>query len=154
MAALQRPCSDSPAYRYLAVFKTIAEPFTRQRIVIVDPGDRWQLRQVRCIRQHFRKRHSNRKPCEEDLIHSAVQSAVDWGRWHVVFKQLRVFDLVGALSLQRPPRDFRIHDKGGAFTGGIEHKRIRRIWGRLRIEYAEAVANIHLRFEMRRLAAI
>src|SRR5437588_1887362 len=154
MAALQRPCSDSPAYRYLAVFKTSAKPFTRQRTIVVDPGDRWQLRQVRCIRQHFRKRHSARKLCEESLVHSAVQSAVDWGGWHVIFKQLRVFELVGALFLQRPPRDFRIHDKGGAFVGGIEHKRIRRIWGRLRIEYVEAIAHIHLRFEMRRLEVI
>src|SRR5437667_4380396 len=154
MAALQRPCSDSPAYRYLAVFKTSAKPFTRQRTIVVDPGDRWQLRQVRCIRKHFRKRHSDRKPCEENLIHSAVQSAVDWGGWHIVFKQLRVFDLVGALFLQRPPRDFRIDDKDGAFTGGIEHKRIRRIrWG-LRIEYIEAITHIHLGFEMRRLEVI
>src|ERR1700754_1407904 len=63
-----------------------AKPFTRQRTIVVDPGDRWQLRQVRCIRQHFRKRHSARKLCEESLIHSAVQSAVDWGGWHGVFK--------------------------------------------------------------------
>src|SRR6266436_7033718 len=154
MAALQRPYSDSPAYRYLAVFKTSAEPFTRQRIVIVDPGDRWQLRQVRCIRQHLRKRHSDRKPCEENLIHSAVQSAVDWGGWHVVLEQLRVFGLVGALFLQRLPRDFRIHDKGGAFTGGIERERIRRIRGSLRVEYIAAITHIHLGFEMRRLEVI
>lgn len=51
-----------------------------KRTIVVDPGDRWQLRQLRCIRQHFRKRyHCARKPCEENLIHSAVQSAVDWG---------------------------------------------------------------------------
>src|SRR6266481_2628086 len=56
--------------------------------------------------------------------------------------------------LGRLARDFRIHDKGGAFIGGIEHKRIRRIWGRLRIEYVEAIAHIHLRFEMRRLEVI
>src|SRR5262249_61006878 len=73
-----RPYAESPAYSYLAEFKTSAKPFTRQRPIVVDPGDRWQLRQVRCIRQHFRKRHSDRKPCEENLIHSAVHSAVDW----------------------------------------------------------------------------
>src|SRR6516225_5549459 len=100
-----------------------AKRFTRQRTVTVDPGDRWQLRQVRCIRQHFRKPHSARKPRDENLIHSAVQSAVCWGGWHLGFKQLRVFALIGALFLQRPPRDFR----GGAFTGGIEQKRKRPI---------------------------
>src|SRR5262245_26769147 len=148
------PYAESPAYSDLAEFKTSAKPFTRQRTIAVDPGDRWQLRQVRCIRQHLRQRHSDRKACEENLIHSAVQSAVDWGGWHVVFKQLRVFDLVGALFLQRPPRDLRIHDKGGALTGGIEHERIRRIRGRLRIEYIAAIAHIHLGFEMRRLEVI
>src|SRR5260370_21388712 len=96
MAALQRPCSDSPAYRYLAVFKTSAKPFTRQRTIVVDPGDRWQLRQVRCIRQHLRQRHPDRKPCEEKLIHSAVQPAVDWGGWAVVFKNMR------GICLRRP----------------------------------------------------
>src|SRR5215813_4805333 len=116
------PYSQSPAYRYLAAVKTIAKPFTRYRIIVVDPGDRRQLRQVRCIRQHLRQRHPDRKPREKNLIHSAVQPAIDWGGWHVVFEQLRVFGLVGALFLQRSPRDFRIHDKGGAFTGGIEHE--------------------------------
>src|SRR6516164_10005243 len=90
------PYSESPAYSYLAEFQTSAKPFTRQRTVVVDPGDRWQLRQLRCIRQHLRKRHSYRKPCEENLVHSAVQPAVDWDGWHVVFEQLRVFGLVGA----------------------------------------------------------
>src|SRR5262245_64567382 len=80
------PYSESPAYSYLAAVKTIAKPFTRHRIIVVDPRDRRQLRQVRCIRQHLRQRHPDRKPCEENLIHSAVQSAVDWGGWHVVFK--------------------------------------------------------------------
>src|SRR5260370_1782335 len=122
MAALQRTCSDSPAYRYLAVFKTSAKPFTRQRTIVVDPGDRWQARHVRCIRQHLRQRHPDRKPCEENLIHSAVQPAVDWSGWHVVFEQLRVFGLIGALSLHRPPRDFRIHDKDGAFTAALCHR--------------------------------
>ena len=131
-----------------------AEPFTRQRTIVVDPGDRWQLRQVRCIRQHFRKRHSARKLCEENLIHFAVQSTVDWGGWHIVFKQLRVFELVGALFLQRRPHDFRIYDKSGAFIVGVEHKRIWRIWTRLRIKYVDAIAHIHLRFEMRRLEVI
>src|SRR6266404_3753283 len=154
MAALQRPCSESPAYRYLAEFKTSAKPFTRQRTIVVDPGDRWQLRQVRCIRQHLRQRHPDRKPCEENLIHSAIQSAVDWGGWHVVLEQLSVFGLVGALFLQRLPRDFRIHDKGGAFTGGIERERIRRIRGSLRVEYIAAITHIHLGFEMRRLEVI
>ena len=60
-------------------------------------------------------------------IHTAVQSAVDWGGRHVVFEQLRVFELVGALFLQRRPRDFRVHDKVGAFAGGIEHERTGRI---------------------------
>src|SRR5215469_12340097 len=146
--------SESEAYRDLAAVKTIAKPFTRHRIIVVDPGDRRQLRQVRCIRHHLRQRHPDRKPCEENLIHSAVQPAVDWGGWHVVFEQLRVFKLVGALFLQRPPRDLRIHDKGGAFTGGNEHKRIQRIWWRLCIEYIEPIAHIHLRFEMRRLEVI
>jgi hypothetical protein len=141
------PYWESPAYSYLAEFKTSGKPFTRQRTIVVDPGDWGQLRKVRCIRQHFRKRHSARKPCEENLIHSAVQSAVDWGDRHVVFKQLRIFALVGALFLQRPPRDFRIHDKGGTFTSGIEHKRIRRIRGRLRVEYIAAITHIHLGFE-------
>jgi hypothetical protein len=67
---------------------------------------------------------------------------------------LRVFELVGALLLQRPLRDFRIHDKGGAFVGGIEHKRLRRIRGRLRTEYIEAIAHIHLGLELRRLEMI
>src|SRR5207245_8807285 len=120
-----------------------AKQFTRQRTIIVDLGDRWQLRQVRCIRQHFRKPHSARKPCEENLIHSAVQSAVDWGGWHVVLKQLRVFDLVGALFLQRPPRDFRIHDEGGAFTGRLGRKRLRRSRATARIEYIEAITPIY-----------
>src|SRR6516225_2876618 len=136
--------SESEAYCYLAAVKTIAKPFTRHRIIVVDPGDRRQLRQ----------RHPDRKPREENLIHSAVQPAVDWGGWHVVFEQLRVFRLVGALFLLRPPRDFRIDDKGGAFTGGIEHERIRRIRGRLRIEYIAAIAHIHLGFQMRRLEVI
>src|SRR6516165_4843587 len=126
--------SESEAYCYLAAVKTIAKPFTRHRIIVVDPGDRRQLRQVRCIRQHLRQRHPDRKPREENLIHSAVQSAVDWGGWHVVFEQLRVFDLVGVLFLQRPPCDFRIHGKGGALTGAIEH--------------------IHLGLEMRRLEMV
>src|SRR6266508_1920112 len=64
-----------------------AKPSTRQRTSVVDPGDRRQLRPVRCIRLHFRKRHTARKPCEENLVHSAVQSAVDRGVRHVVFKQ-------------------------------------------------------------------
>src|ERR1700761_4576393 len=131
-----------------------AKPFTRQRTIVVDPRNRWQLRQIRCIRHHFRKRYSARKLGEESRVHSAVQSAVDWRGWHVVLKQLRVFKLVGALFLQRPPRDFRIHDEGGAFIGGIEHKRIRRIWRRLRIEYIETIAYIHPGFEMRRLEVI
>src|SRR5260370_26907498 len=106
MAALQRTCSDSPAYRYLAVFKTSAKPFTRQRTIVVDPGDRWQLRQVRCIRQHLRQRHPDRKPCEENLIHSAIQSAVDWGGVPGLPEQLRVFDLARALFFPTLPRDF------------------------------------------------
>src|SRR5215468_8741285 len=146
--------SESEAYRDLAAVKTIAKPFTRHRIIVVHPRDRWQLRQVRCIRQHLRQRHPDRKPCEENLIHSAIQPAVDWCGWHVVFEQLRVFGLVGALFLQRPPRDFRIRDKGGAFAGGIEHERIRRIRGSLRIEYVAAIAHIHLGFEMRGLEVI
>src|SRR5258708_36716444 len=154
MAALQRPCSDSPAYRYLAVFKTSPKPFTRQRTIVVDPGDRWQLRQVRCIRQHLRKRHPDRKPCEENLIHSAVQPAVDWSGWHVVFEQLRVFGLIGALSLQRPPRDFRIHDKDGAFTGGVGNERVWGSWGRFRVEKQTAVAPRHLWFGRRCLEGI
>src|SRR5215468_4128974 len=89
--------SGSPAYSYLAACRTSAKPFARQRAIVVDPGDRRQLRQIRCIRQHLRKRHSDRKPCEENLVHSAVESGVDRDGWHVVFKQLRVFDLVGAL---------------------------------------------------------
>src|SRR5438876_10925511 len=89
----QRPCRSEQG----------AKQFTRQRTIVVDPGDRWQLRKVRCIRQHFRKRPSDRKPCEENLIHSAVQSDVDWGGWHVVFKRSRVSDLVGGLFLQRRP---------------------------------------------------
>src|SRR5262249_28791328 len=93
------PYSQSPAHRYLAAVKTIAEPFTRHRIIVVDPGDRRQLRQVRCIRQHLCQRYPDRKPCEENLVHSAVQPAVDWGGWHVVFEQLRVLGLVGALFL-------------------------------------------------------
>ena len=131
-----------------------AEQLARQRAIVVDPGNRRQLRQARCIRQHFRKRHSARKPREENLVHSAVEPAVDGGGWHVVLEQPRVFELVGALFLQRPPRDFRIHDEGGAFAGGIEHERIRRIRGRLRIEYIAAVTHIHLGFEMRRLEVI
>src|SRR5262249_62105844 len=88
--------SESPAYSYLAACRTGAKPFARQRAIVVDPGDRRQLRQVRCIRQHLRQRHSDRKPREENLIHSAVESGVDWDSWHVVFKQLRVFRLVRA----------------------------------------------------------
>ena len=130
------------------------KPFARQRAIIVDPGDRRQLRQVRCIRHHFRKRHSARKLCEESLVHSAVKSAVDRGSRHVVFEQLRVCALIGALFFQRPPRDFRIDDKGRTFFDRVEHERVRRIWGRLRIEYVEAIAHIHLRFEMRRLEVI
>src|SRR5262245_42626839 len=148
------PYSQSPAYRYLAAVKTIATPFTRHRISVVDPGDRRQLRQVRCIWQHLRQRHPDRKPCEENLVHSAVQPAVDWGGWHVVFEQLRVLGLVGALFLQRPPRDFRIHDKAGASTGGMAVQRIRRIRRRLRIEYVAAITHIHLGFEMRRTDVI
>src|SRR5258706_7084667 len=109
MAALQRPYSDSPAYRYLAVFKTSAKPFTRQRTIVVDPGDRWQLRQGRCIRQHLRQRHPDRKPCEENLIHSAVQPAVDWGGLDVGFQQLGGYGLVGPLFLLCLTRDFRIY---------------------------------------------
>src|ERR1700722_6407833 len=102
-----------------------AKPFTCQRTIVVDPGNRWQLRQIGwCPRQYSRKRHSAGKLCEESLVHPAVPSAVDRGGWHIVFNQLRVFELVGALFLQRLPRDFRIHDKGGAFIGGMEHKRI------------------------------
>src|SRR3974390_2884308 len=69
-------------------------------------------------------------------------------------RRVTVFELVGVLFLQRLPRDFRIHDKDGALIGGIEHKRTRRIWGRFRIEYVEAIAHIYLRFEMRRLEVI
>src|SRR5262249_61075357 len=108
-----------------------AKPFTRQRTIVVEPGDRWQLRQVRCIRHHSRKRHSAGKPCEENFIHSAVQSAVDWSGGHVVFKQLRVFELVGASFLPRPPRDFLIDDKSGGFSGGVGNKRVWPIPGRL-----------------------
>src|SRR5215471_13497437 len=50
MTAAIGPYSESEAYRYLAAVKTIAKPFTRHRIIVVDPGDRRQLRQVRCIR--------------------------------------------------------------------------------------------------------
>src|SRR5215813_11424792 len=49
--------------------KTNAKEFTRQRTVVIDPGDRRQLWQVGCIRQHSRKRHPARKPAEENLIH-------------------------------------------------------------------------------------
>ena len=131
-----------------------AKQFRRQRTIVVDPGNRLQLRRVRCIRHHLRKHYSARKPCEENLVHSPVQSAVDLGGWHVVFKQLRVFDLVGALFLQRPPGDFRIHHKSGAATGGIEHERKRRIRRRLRIEYIVAITHIDPGFEMRRLEVI
>jgi hypothetical protein len=62
------------------------KPSARQRAVIVDPGDRRQLREVGCIRHHFRKRNSARKPCEESFVHSAVKSAVDRGSRHLVFK--------------------------------------------------------------------
>src|SRR4029453_16337353 len=87
------------------------KPFARQRAIIVDPGDRWQLRQVGCIRHYFRKRYSARKFCEEGLVHSAVKSAVDRGSRQIVFNQLRVSALVGAPFFQRPPRDFRIDDE-------------------------------------------
>src|SRR5262245_5580381 len=30
-----------------------ANQFARQQTIFVDPGDRWQFRQVRCIRHHF-----------------------------------------------------------------------------------------------------
>src|SRR5262249_53986890 len=146
--------SESEAYRDLAAVKTIAKPFTRHRIIVVDPGDRRQLRQVRCIRQHLRQRHPDRKPCEENLIHSAVQPAVDWGGWHVVFEQLRVFGLVGAVFLQSPPPDFRIYDKGRGFWWWVLAERIRRIRNSLRIEDVAAIAHIHLGFEMRRLEVI
>jgi hypothetical protein len=68
---------ESPAYSYLAEFKTSGKPFTRHRTIVVDPRDRRQLRKVGCIRHHFCKRHSARKLREENLIHSTVQSGVD-----------------------------------------------------------------------------
>src|SRR5271166_5576406 len=55
---------------------------------------------IRCIRQHFRKPHSARKPCEENLIHSAVQSAVDWGDYRRRFGQ----SAAGAICPK--PREF------------------------------------------------
>ena len=58
----------------------------------------------------------------ENFIHSAVESAINRGDWYVVFYQLRVFDIVGALFPQRRLGDFRIDDKGGALTFRIEHK--------------------------------
>ena len=79
---------------------------------------------------------------------------MDWGDSHVVFDQLRVFDLVGAFFLQCRPSDFRIDDKGGALTLGIENKRLRRIRWRLRIEHIAAIANVHLGLEMRCLEMI
>ena len=42
-----------------------------------------------------------RKLREENLIHSAVQFAVDRGGWHVVREQPSVFEIVGALRLER-----------------------------------------------------
>jgi hypothetical protein len=76
-----RRLRHAPAYRNAPCrSEQGAEQFTPQRTIVVDPGDGWQLRQLRCIRQHFRKRYySAREPCEKNLIHSAVQSAVDWG---------------------------------------------------------------------------
>src|SRR5262249_61661564 len=69
--------SESEAYRYLAAVKTIAKPFTRHRIIVVDPGDRRQLRQGRLIPQHLRQRHSGRETREEKPIQSAVPTPVD-----------------------------------------------------------------------------
>src|SRR5215475_8436300 len=63
-----------------------AKPSTRQRTVVVGPGDRWQVRYVGCVRHHSRKAHYYaRKPFDEDLVHSAVQPGVDRGGRHVVF---------------------------------------------------------------------
>ena len=61
----------------------------------------------------------------ENLVHSAVESAVNRGDRYVGLYQLRVFDIVGALLPQRRPGDFRIDDKGGARTFRIEHSRVR-----------------------------
>ena len=103
----------------LMSIRTRCQTIYASTTIVVDPGNRLQLRRVRCIRHHLRKRYSARKPCEENLVHSAVQSAVDLGGWHVVFKQLRVFDLVGALFLQRPPGDFRFTTKAGQLLVGL-----------------------------------
>ena len=72
---------------------------------------------------------------------------MDWCDGHVVLNQLHVFDLVGVLFRQCRPSDFRIDDKGGAFTGRIEHKRLRRIRELLRI--ITAIAHIYFGFETR-----
>ena len=53
-----------------------------------------------------------------------------------------------------PDERFSVHGKRGAPAGRIEHKKIRRIRGRLRIKYITAITHIHLGFEVRRLKVI
>src|ERR1019366_4090146 len=54
-----------------------AKQFTRQRTIVVGPGDGWQLRQSRSSRQHSRKwYYVARELGEENLVPSAVESAV------------------------------------------------------------------------------
>ena len=69
-----------------------AKQSTRERIIVI--GRRRGLR--------FRRRHSRRWNAaanlgEENSIHSAVQSAMNWRHWSVGCDQLGVLDLVGVL---------------------------------------------------------
>ncbi len=92
---------------------------------------------VRGTRRSFRRR----VPCRSGRRIRCLQS-------------IALFNLVGALLLQRRTSDFRVHGKRGAPASRIEHKRIRRIRWRLRIKYITAIAHIHLGLEVRRLEVI
>jgi hypothetical protein len=76
-------------------------------------------------RRQVRGWHSAPKLVEENSVHSAILSATDCRDWHIGLDQFLVLDIVGMLFLQCRPSDRRIHNKGGAFAGRIEHERVR-----------------------------
>src|SRR5262245_60238312 len=113
------PYSESPAYSYLAAVKTIAKPFTRHRIIVVDPRDRRQLRQVRCIRQHLRQRHPDRKPCEENLIHSPSSPVVIGAVGHASFSNLAYLASSARCFSNARPAIFGFMTKAGHLAVGL-----------------------------------
>jgi len=91
--------------------------------MVVRPRDGRHLRQVEFAgrrQDHGQGDYSARKTRDKNLVHSAIEPAVNRGDRYIVPNQLRVFDFVGALFLKREPGDFWIDDKGGAFAGRVE----------------------------------